>query len=108
MYLYIFTFRYTEVAGWLCIYICECKQRVYICMYIFTYMSSRSDVGVYVGWVGTQFACGCVCVCVGSHGVTCGFKYFYLFTYIHTVFTHMWVYILKYILPGFTCVCVYI
>ena len=36
------------------IYICECKQRVYVCMCIFTYMSSRLDVGVYVGWVGTQ------------------------------------------------------
>jgi len=48
VYLYIFTFRYTEVAGWLCIYIYECKQRVYVCMCIFTYMSSRSDVGVYV------------------------------------------------------------
>ena len=51
MYLRLGTQRW---PGWVCIYICECKQRVYVCMYIFTYMSSRSDVGVYVGWVGTQ------------------------------------------------------
>ena len=53
MYLYIFTFRYTEVV-WVGVYICECTQRVYVCMFILTYMSSRLDVGVYVGWVGTQ------------------------------------------------------
>ena len=54
MYLYIFTFKYTEVA-WVGVYIyLECKQRVYVCMCIFTYMSPRLDVGVYIGRVGTQ------------------------------------------------------
>jgi len=75
---------------------------------IFTYMSSRLDVGVYIRWVGTQSLHVGVSVCVCSHGITCGCKCFYVFTYIHTEFTHVWVYILMYILTGFTCVRVYI
>ena len=104
-------FAYTRTSVHVCVwvpymdtkYICECKQRVSVCMCIFTYMSSRLDVGVYIGWVGTQSLYVDVSVCVCSHGVTCGFKCFYVFTYIHTEFTHVWVYILTYILPGFTC-----
>ena len=77
----------------MCIYICECKQRVYVCMYIFTYMSSRLDVVVYIGRVGTQ----------SLHvGVS-------VLAYVHTE-SHVGVSVFMYsrICPQRTCACVYI
>jgi len=50
MYLRIGT---QSLPGCVTVYICECKHRVYIYMCIFTYMSPRLDVGVYMGRVGT-------------------------------------------------------
>jgi len=78
-------------------------------MCIFTYTSPRLDVGVYIGRVGTQsLLVGLSVVLYIYPEFTCGCKCLYVFTYIHTEFTHVCVYILTFIHTGFTCVCVYI
>ena len=80
-----------------------------MCMYIFTYMSQRLDVGVYIGRGGTQRLHVGVSVVAYIHTeFTCGCKCLYVFTCIHTEFTRVCVYILMYIHKEFTCVCVYI
>jgi len=80
-----------------------------MCMCIFTYMSPRLDVGVYLGRVGTQSLHVGVPVVAYIHTeFTCGCKLLCVFTYIYTEFTHLCVYILTYIHTEFTCVCVYI
>jgi len=75
-------------------------------MCIFTYMSPRLDVGVYIGRTGTQSLHVGVSVVAYIHTeFTCGYKCLYVSTYIHTEFTHLCVYILTYIQTEFTCVC---
>jgi len=59
-------------------------------MGIFTYMSPRLDVGVYIGRVSTQSLHVGVSVVAYIHTeFTCGCKCLYVFTYIHTEFTHV-------------------
>ena len=74
--------------------ICEGKHRVYICMFIFTYMSPRLDVGVYIGRVGTQS------LHVGVSVVA----------YVHTeshVGVNVCMYSRIYTQNSHTCVCIY-
>jgi len=85
VYVYLFTYRHSELPGCVCAYVCECKHRVYTCMCIFTYMSPRLDVGAYIGRVGTQSLHVGVSVVVYIHTeFTRGCKCLYVFTYIHT------------------------
>jgi len=73
VYVHIYVYVHRVCLG-VCVYICEYKHRGYMCMCIFTYMTLRLDVGVYIGRVGTQslhmgvplvayihteFTCGC-------------------------------------------------
>jgi len=99
-----------RLPGWVCVYICEYKHRVYMCMCIFTYMSPRLDVGVYIGRVVTQSLHVGVSVVAYIHtGFTCGCKCLYVFTYIHTEFTHVCcVYMNAYTLGVYKCMCVYL
>jgi len=69
VYMYVLRIGTQSLPGCVCVYICACKHRVYMFMCIFTYMSPRLDVGVYIGRVGTQSLYVGVCSCVYSHRV---------------------------------------
>jgi len=68
-------------------------------------MSPHLDVGVYIGRVGAQSLHVGVSVVAYIHTEsTCGCKCLYVFTYIHTEFTHVCAYMLTYIHTEFISV----
>jgi len=80
-----------------------------MCMCIFTYMSPRLDVVVYIGRVGTQSLHVGVSVVAYIHTeFTSGCRCLYVFKYIHTKFTHVCVYINVYTHGVYMCMCVYL